>query len=95
MSLSSESVLDHIADHLKLISGAQSFWYMLNTSYNHDCHLASWFHLEPKVVVVALALALALAVAVALALAVAVAVVVTTLAVASGSDSESGRGGQW
>jgi hypothetical protein len=48
MSLSSESILDHIADYLKFISGAQSFWYMLNTSYNHDCHLASWFRLEPN-----------------------------------------------
>jgi hypothetical protein len=48
MSLSSESILAHIADYLKLISGAQSFWYMLNTSYNHDCHLARWFRLEPN-----------------------------------------------
>jgi hypothetical protein len=48
MSLSSESILDHIADYLKFISGAQSFWYMLNTSYNHDCHLASRFRLEPN-----------------------------------------------
>ncbi len=33
MSLSSESILDHIADYLKFISDAQSFWFMLNTSY--------------------------------------------------------------
>ena len=46
LSSSSESILDLIADYLKFISGAQSFWYMLNTSYNHDCHLASWFGLE-------------------------------------------------
>ncbi len=48
MSSSSESILDHIADYLKFISGAQSFWYTLKTSYNHDCHLASWFRLEPN-----------------------------------------------
>jgi hypothetical protein len=48
MSSSSESILDHIADYLKFISGAQSFWFMLNTSYNHDCHLASRFRLEPN-----------------------------------------------
>ncbi len=48
MSLSSGSILDHIADYLKFISGAQSFWFMLNTSYNHDCHLASQFLLEPN-----------------------------------------------
>jgi hypothetical protein len=47
MSSSSESILDHIADYLKLISSAQSFWFTLNTSYNHDCHLASQFRLKP------------------------------------------------
>jgi hypothetical protein len=48
MSLSSESILDHIADYLKFSSGTQFFWYTLDTSYNHDCHLASWFRLEPN-----------------------------------------------
>jgi hypothetical protein len=32
MSLSSEAFLDHIADYLRFISNAQSFWFMLNTS---------------------------------------------------------------
>ena len=40
MSSSSEAFLDHIADFLKFISSAQSFWFLLNTSYNHGCHLA-------------------------------------------------------
>ncbi len=35
--------MDHIADYLTFISDAQSFWFMLNTSYNHGCHLASRF----------------------------------------------------
>jgi hypothetical protein len=48
MSTSSESILDHIADYLKFISGAQPFWFTLNTSYNHDGHLASRFRLEPN-----------------------------------------------
>jgi hypothetical protein len=48
MSSSSESVLDHIADYLTFISDAQSFWFTLNTSYNHGCHLASRFRLEPN-----------------------------------------------
>jgi hypothetical protein len=48
MSLSSESVLDHIADYLAFISDAQSLWFMLNTSYDHGCHLASRFRLEPN-----------------------------------------------
>ncbi len=48
MSSSCESILDHIADHLKFISKAQSFWFTLNTSYDHGCHLASRFLLEPN-----------------------------------------------
>ncbi len=34
MPLSSESVLDHIAEYPKFISDAQSFWFTLNTSYD-------------------------------------------------------------
>jgi hypothetical protein len=61
MSSSCESILDHIAGYLKFISKAQSFWFTLNTSYNHGCHLASRFHLEPndyEVLLVAAGLAL-------------------------------------
>ena len=47
MSSSSEALLDHIADFLKFISSAQSFWFSLNTSYDHGCHLASCFCLDP------------------------------------------------
>ena len=48
MSQSSQSILDHIADFLKFISSAQSFWFTLDTSYDHGCHLASRFHLDPE-----------------------------------------------
>jgi hypothetical protein len=61
MTLSSESILDHIADYLTFISNTQSFWFTLNTSYNHGCHLASRFCLEPndyKVLLVVTGLAL-------------------------------------
>ncbi len=40
--------MDHIADYLTFISNTQSFWFTLNTSYNHGCHLASQFCLEPN-----------------------------------------------
>jgi len=40
--------LDHIADFLKFISSAQSFWFLLNMSYNHGCHLTNRFHLDPN-----------------------------------------------
>jgi hypothetical protein len=48
MSLSSVALLDHIADYLKFISSTPSFWFMLNTSYDHGCHLANRFRLEPN-----------------------------------------------
>jgi len=48
MSQSSQSILDHIAEMLQFISSAQSFWFTLNTSYDHGCHLASQFRLEPN-----------------------------------------------
>jgi hypothetical protein len=48
MSSSCESILDYIADYLKFISNAQSFWFTLNTSYHHGCHLASRCRLEPN-----------------------------------------------
>ena len=48
MSLSSEALLDHKADFLKFISKAQSFWFSLDTSYDHGCHLASRFRLDPE-----------------------------------------------
>jgi hypothetical protein len=47
MSSSSEALLDHIADFLQFISSAQSFWFSLNTSYDHGCHLANRFRLDP------------------------------------------------
>jgi predicted oxidoreductase len=48
MSQSSESILDHIAEMLRFISNTQSFWFTLDTSNNHGCHLANRFRLEPN-----------------------------------------------
>jgi hypothetical protein len=39
MSSSSEALLDHIANFLKFISSTQLFWFLLDTSYDHGCHL--------------------------------------------------------
>jgi hypothetical protein len=47
MSKRSEVLFDHKADFLKFISSAQSFWFSLGTSYDHGCHLASLFRLDP------------------------------------------------
>jgi hypothetical protein len=46
MSTSCESILDHIAEYLQFISDAQSFWFTLNTSYDHGFYLAHCFRLE-------------------------------------------------
>jgi hypothetical protein len=40
-------LLDHIAEFLLFLSDAPSFWFTLNTSYNHSLHLSSWFGLSP------------------------------------------------
>jgi hypothetical protein len=46
MSTSCESIPDHIAEYLRFISNAQSFWFTLNTSYDHGFHLAHCFRFE-------------------------------------------------
>ena len=40
--------MDHIANFLKFISSAQSFWFSLDTSYSHGYHLACRFRLDPN-----------------------------------------------
>jgi hypothetical protein len=47
MSERSESILDHMAEHLRFLSSAQSFWFTLDTSYGHGCHVARRFCLKP------------------------------------------------
>jgi hypothetical protein len=47
MSKRSEVLFDHKADFLKFISSAQSFWFLLDTSYDHGCHLTSRIRLDP------------------------------------------------
>ncbi len=39
--------MDHIADYLRFLYDAPSFWFTLNTSYEHGCHLARRFRLDP------------------------------------------------
>jgi hypothetical protein len=33
---------------LRFISNTKSFWFTFDTSYNHGCHLANRFRLEPS-----------------------------------------------
>jgi hypothetical protein len=46
MSSTYDVLLDHIADFLIYLSGAPSFCFLLNTSYDHGCHLASRFQMS-------------------------------------------------
>jgi hypothetical protein len=48
MRRSYESILDHSADYLRFLSNAQLYWFTLNTSYDHGCHLINQFSLGPK-----------------------------------------------
>ncbi len=45
--LSMVVLLDHIAEFLLFLSDAPSFWFTLNTSYNHGLHLSRRFGLSP------------------------------------------------
>jgi hypothetical protein len=36
-----------MAERLRFLSSAQSFWFTFDTSYGHGCHLARRFLLEP------------------------------------------------
>ena len=36
-----------IADFLKFIFSTPSYWFSLDTSYDHGCHLANRFRLDP------------------------------------------------
>jgi len=37
-----------MAEHLRFLSSTHSFWFTLDTSYDHGCHLARRLGLEPK-----------------------------------------------
>jgi hypothetical protein len=39
--------LDHISDYLQFLTNSKSYWFTLNTSYDHGCHLANLFCLDP------------------------------------------------
>ncbi len=43
MSLTYDVLLDHIVNFLISLSGTPSFWFLLNTSFDHGCQLASQF----------------------------------------------------
>jgi hypothetical protein len=40
--------LVHLADHLIYLSSSSSFWFGLNSSYDHDFHLSKQLGMTPK-----------------------------------------------
>ena len=48
MSSQCDVLRDHIEDFLIFLSSAQSFWFLLNTSYDHGCHLANRFQMSAQ-----------------------------------------------
>jgi len=49
MAMSYHHILgDHLADHLIYLSSSSSFWFSLNSSYEHDFHLFKRLGMTPK-----------------------------------------------
>ena len=42
------TLLDHLAEHMVYLSAASSFWFSLNSSYDHDCHLSKRLGMSPQ-----------------------------------------------
>jgi hypothetical protein len=42
------SLLDHLAEYLIYLSSSSSFWFSLNSSYEHDFHLSIRLVMTPK-----------------------------------------------
>jgi hypothetical protein len=42
------ALLDHLADHLIYLSTATSFWYSLDSSYDHEFHLSKRLGMSPN-----------------------------------------------
>ncbi len=42
------TLLEHLADHIMYLSTASSFWFSLNSSYDHGCHLSKQMGMSPQ-----------------------------------------------
>jgi hypothetical protein len=42
------TLLDHLAKHRVYLSTASSFWFSLDSSYDHECHLSKQLGMSPK-----------------------------------------------
>ena len=49
MAMSYHRILgDHLADHLIYLSSSSSFWFSLNSSYDHELHLSKRLGMSPQ-----------------------------------------------
>ena len=49
MAMSYHRILgDHLADHLIYLSSSSSFWFSLNSSYDHEFHLSKQLGITPQ-----------------------------------------------
>ena len=42
------TLLDHLAEHISFLSTASSFWFSVNSSYDHGCHLSKRMGVSPQ-----------------------------------------------
>jgi hypothetical protein len=42
------TLLEHLAEHMMYLSAASSFWFNLNSSYDHDSHLSKRLGMSPQ-----------------------------------------------
>jgi hypothetical protein len=42
------TLLDHLAEHSRYLSTASSFWFSVNSSYDHGCHLSKQMGMSPQ-----------------------------------------------
>jgi hypothetical protein len=42
------TLLDHLAEHIRYLSTASSFWFSVNSSYDHGCHLSKQMGMSPQ-----------------------------------------------
>ena len=42
------TLLDHLAEHIRYLSTSSSFWFSVNSSYDHGCHLSKRMGMSPQ-----------------------------------------------
>ncbi len=42
------TLLDHLAEHIRYLSTASSFWFSVNSNYDHGCHLSKRMGISPQ-----------------------------------------------